>query len=224
MQADGGNTTESLEMDIAFAEADDATVQALRRMVNVVYADCEGDLWEAGAAFERTNDEEIRGLLSRKELLVARTALADGQSGGAGPIAGCIHVHHAAPDSAADSADDPSTANEGELNDTHSSPTRVGEFGMLCVPAAARRRGVGAQLVLAAEAWAAAAGCGALRCELLMPRHHVHPHKQRCLVWYAKLGYGESGLYPFENKYPLLVERFGLKCPCDAHLLLKQLG
>ena len=74
------------EDDHAIAAGQPAQCAALTSLVNRIYAASEGDIWLAGAAFERTSEEEMERLLRAEEILV-------GTRGGV--VVGCIRWHFA---------------------------------------------------------------------------------------------------------------------------------
>ena len=72
------------EDEHAIAAGHPAQCAALTTLVNRIYAASEGDIWLAGAAFERTSEAEMERLLRAEEILV-------GTRGGA--VVGCIRWH-----------------------------------------------------------------------------------------------------------------------------------
>ena len=171
-----------------------AEAQTVTAVINTVYAVAEGDIWSAGPAFRRTNEEEVAGLLCANEILVA-----DDRNG---TVVGCIRWHAA-------------TSAQG-----------VAEFGMLCVQAAHRKAGLGAQLVREAERRARLAGYRMMQCELLVPCDgRPHESKDRLRRWYPTLGYklAADRIQPFEQAYPSLVASFGLARPSQCYYYEKRL-
>ena len=55
------------DVDIFPAEGEKISAECICLVVSMVYGDCEGDLWEGGAVFERTNSKEIAALLRQRE-------------------------------------------------------------------------------------------------------------------------------------------------------------
>ena len=182
--------------------ADDGHVGGVVAIVNMAYAAAEGDLWEVGAGFERTSVEEVAALIEKRELLVALIE---------GVVVGSIHCHLATANLPPGYEDAP-----------------VAEFGLLAVSERHRRNGVGRQLIASAELWGDQAGCRAVQCELLAPRHGVHQGplgKDRMRLYYAGLGYtlNEGRTKPFEEVYPALTATFRLARECDALFFEKAL-
>ena len=60
-----------------------------------------------------------------------------------------------------------------------------------------------------------------MRLEILHPRHFAYPYKEMLKKWYLKLGFQVVHDVHVEERYPELVESFGLACECDALLLTK---
>ena len=82
---------------------------------------------------------------------------------------------------------------EGELvgrlslmRDPHPASPHVADLGLM-VAASHRRRGIGSQLMRAAESWAARVGVTKLEL-------HVFPHNEPAIALYEKLGYEREGL------------------------------
>jgi GNAT superfamily N-acetyltransferase len=90
-----------------------------------------------------------------------------------GRIAGCAHVR----------ALDAATA----------------DLGLVSAEPGLRGRGVGRELVRAAEDLMRSRGTATAQLELLVPTGWAHPEKERLRAWYERLGYRVVRIAPFEE-------------------------
>jgi GNAT superfamily N-acetyltransferase len=97
----------------------------------------------------------------------------------------------------------------------------VAEFGMLAVAEHALGHGVGRTLLRECQARAKAAGCTALRLEILHPSGWQHPAKTRLEAWYRREGFLPSAAEDFGRMFPHL--QSSLACDCSFTVYLKQL-
>ena len=187
------------------SDADDAALVAhLVAMVNAAYTRgeglaSEGGMWK-GERVERTNAAEACALLRARKLVLCRPADAAGADAAvpAPCLAGSVLC-----DVAFDAA------------------ARVGELGMLCVDATCLGQGVGRLLMREAEATCVAAGCVAMRLELLSPSEFAHPVKVWLDGWYQREGYVKGALEDFASAYPRIAP---LLVPCVFTTYRKELA
>jgi GNAT superfamily N-acetyltransferase len=71
------------------------------------------------------------------------------------------------------------------------------DLGFVSVLPALWGGGAGRAIVDAAEDLARSRGATTMQLELLVPKHWVHPHKDRLRGWYTRLGYRTIGAAPF---------------------------
>lgn len=176
--------------------ADDAAlIDRLAFIVNQVYLETEGDMWNEG--FQRTNPEAIRTFIRDGELGVAY--LQDtprGLSASKGRPIGCFHLHPSPDATAAD-------------------------FGMFALDPVYRGTGFGRQILAFAEEHCRAAGRRVMRLELLFPTDSEHEFKVRLSTWYTRSGYKLVKLANFQDDYPDLAPL--LRRPCDYRVFEKRL-
>ena len=97
----------------------------------------------------------------------------------------------------------------------------VWEFGMLAAGDDVRGRGVGRELVAAAEALAVTAGGHTMQLELLVPLKWTQPTKVTLDAWYRRLGYRPTHRGSIEVDYPRLAPM--LATPCGYMIYRKPL-
>ena len=98
---------------------------------------------------------------------------------------------------------------------------KLAEFGMLVADRAYRGRGLGRQLVLAAEEYGRNNGALHMQLELLTPKSWVHPVKDFLHKWYTRIGYIPIKREPFEQSYAHLSAQ--LATPCNFTIYHKKL-
>lgn len=89
-------------------------------------------------------------------------------------------------------------------------------FGMLVSHPEYQGKGIGKQLVSAAENWALEQGCSKMCLELLSPKNYSTPHKNFLKAWYMRLGYVPKADIPYHHEDLLVVV-------CDFKLYCKEL-
>lgn len=113
--------------------------------------------------FNRVNIDDVVQMVEAGHLLVARLKGDD-----VGRIVGCVKI----------------------VPDVNGTKDGFGEWGCLAVAVEEQGKGVGSQLVDAAEEALRAAGCQTIQLELLTPIMWVQEHKERLRMRYTeKLGY-----------------------------------
>ncbi len=95
------------------------------------------------------------------------------------------------------------------------------EFGMLTADPQQRGKGIGRELVKAAENWGRQSGFKKMRLELLTPRHWKNESKEFLKVWYTRIGYKPAYTVPFEEEAPHRMDEFATDC--DFTVWLKDL-
>jgi GNAT superfamily N-acetyltransferase len=115
---------------------------------------------------------------------------------GDGRIAGCAHVRRL----------DATTA----------------DLGLVSADPEQRGRGVGRELVRAAEDLMRARGVTTAQLELLVPKRWEHPEKERLRAWYSRLGYRVVRTAPFEAVATHVASE--LTTPCEFLVFRKALS
>lgn len=195
----------SAEFNIAPSTPADAEASELVahivQIVNAAYTRGEQGMWKGECM--RTNDAEMKVLLSESKILLLRRSSTVASDNAAGAsftttsfLCGCIFVN----------------ASFGEA---------LGELGMLCVSETCLGRGLGRLLVSSAELYCKKNGCKQMRLELLTPRAFVHPVKAWLDGWYQRLGYVKGVTEDFGAAYPRIAPL--LACECNFTVYLKDL-
>ncbi|KAK7981312.1 hypothetical protein PG988_003550 [Apiospora saccharicola] len=162
---------------------DEALVARLTGIVNQVYFDTESDIFVEG--FQRTDEEEVRGIIQAGELAVAyllptltlTPEQQQQQQDQKRQAIGCIRIR--------------------QVSDS------VGELGMMALDPAHQGGGKGSALVRFAEQHMKdTLGLPISRLELLVPSGFHHAFKARLQGWYDKLGYRVVRLGVFQDEYP----------------------
>jgi GNAT superfamily N-acetyltransferase len=193
------------------SDADDADLLAhLVAMVNAAYTRgeglaSEGGMWK-GERVERINTAEACALLRARKLVLCR------------PTAAAADAAAAAADAAVPA---PRLAGSVLCDVAFDAAARVGELGMLCVDATCLGQGVGRLLMREAEATCVAAGCVAIRLELLAPSEFQHPVKAWLDAWYQREGYAVGDCEDFASAYPRIAP---LLVPCVFTTYRKELA
>ncbi|KAI9740035.1 MAG: hypothetical protein M1818_004786 [Claussenomyces sp. TS43310] len=99
---------------------------------------------------------------------------------------------------------------------------RTASLGMLAVGPGARGKGVGRDLVAAAEATARQRGYGVMQLEILRPTAGTHPGKEMLARWYRKLGYALVGVETPAEFVPGMEKL--LACECEFLVYRKDLA
>ena len=113
---------------------------------------------------------------------------------------------------------------EGVLvGSAHVRPLDAGTADLGMVSAAPGRwgRGIGRDLVHAAEGLMRSRGVTTMQLELLVPKGWVHPQKKRLRSWYEWLGYEVVGTAPFEQVAAHLASQLAI--PCEFLIFRKSL-
>ncbi|KAK8127165.1 hypothetical protein PG984_008273 [Apiospora sp. TS-2023a] len=157
---------------------DDALVARLTGIVNQVYFDTESDIFVEG--FQRTDEQEVRGIIQAGELAVAYLLpipTPDQQQQQQRQVIGCIRIRR--------------------VSDS------VGELGMMALDPAHQGGGKGSSLVQFAEQHIRETlKLPISRLELLVPSGFHHAFKARLQAWYDKMGYRVVRLGVFQDEYP----------------------
>ena len=162
-----------------------ADKDALMKMVNEVYEQCEGHLWIAH--HQRLSEERFTSYHSNKQLLIAETRdtssyhsnkheqllIAETRDTS---IVGCVVMSECG-------------ANGRELS-------------MLVVKPECRGQGIGLQLVDHVISTARSEQCEYVRLELLYPSHQPDPWKQRLRKWYESIGFQFARNEDFKLHFP----------------------
>lgn len=178
-----------------YAADDEALIERLVSIINQVYLETEGDMWNEG--FLRTNPEAIRVFIRAGELGVAYIQdTPRGSSVSKGRPVGCFHLRPSPDATAAD-------------------------FGMFALDPVHRGTGLGRQMLAFAEEHCRAAGRRVMRLEVLFPTDSEHTFKARLSAWYTRAGYELVKLAVFQDGYPELAPL--LRRPCDYRVFEKRL-
>jgi GNAT superfamily N-acetyltransferase len=100
-------------------------------------------------------------------------------------------------------------------------PARA-DLGLVSADPELRGRGVGRQLVHAAEELARSRGVATMQLELRVPTAGAHPEKERLRAWYTRLGYRIVRSAPFEEFAANAAS--GLAVPCEFLVFQKLLA
>lgn len=92
----------------------------------------------------------------------------------------------------------------------------IGQFSMVVSDENLRGRGIGGQLIKAAENWALERGCHTMSLCLLTPSEWKQPHKEFLKAWYERLGYQPQFKQEFDDVSILIT-------PCDFTVYYKAL-
>ena len=173
-------------------------------LVNKVYQDSEGKLWQEGHA--RTTNLEISNLIRSGSFAFAYldekwangTSQVERQSqGGHGKrlIIGCIYAKLLSP--------------------------TLGDLGVLALDETYRGGGLGSDLVHYAEDYCRQKGCTVMQLELLVPTTFELGMKKRLQDWYTRMGYQVVRLADFQEAHPSLAP--DLLAPVDYKIFEKPL-
>lgn len=161
----------------------DATVARLTGIVNRVYFDTESDIFVEG--FQRTDEQEVRGIIQAGELAVAYLLYAPSPE----------QQHHEQPQQQERQAI--GCIRIRQVSDA------VGELGMMALDPAHQGGGKGSALVRFAEGHMQnTLKLPISRLELLVPSSFHHAFKARLQAWYDKMGYRVVRLGVFQDEYP----------------------
>lgn len=231
MAADGVNNIRIETADVSLV-ADVTTLHSLVDQINHQYQLTEGNLWKAGDQFKRTTPQEVAEYCRLGQLIVA---WVPGDCVPVGSV--CITAVHSPKKKQSDvddnqngekkvqgeeSIDGPKQENCENLASSSSSSLPVwAELGMLAVRPEFEGNKIGTLLIEGAVSWTMKAGISYLGAELLRPRGWKHEYKERLLAWYQRLGFRIAEEAAMEERFPHLVETFGLAGPSNLTILLK---
>ncbi|MEC7985406.1 MAG: GNAT family N-acetyltransferase [Myxococcota bacterium] len=89
----------------------------------------------------------------------------------------------------------------------------IAEFGLLVAHPELRGKGIGRDLVTAAENYGRERGARVMQLELLTPKDWEHPVKRFLHRWYTRIGYVPIRTEPFARSYGHLADH--LSTPCN---------
>jgi ribosomal protein S18 acetylase RimI-like enzyme len=96
------------------------------------------------------------------------------------------------------------------------------ELGLVSADPEQRGRGVGREVVRAAEDLMRSRGVATAQLELLVPQGWMHPEKERLRAWYSRLGYRVMRTAPFEEVATHAASE--LTTPCELLVFRKALS
>ena len=88
----------------------------------------------------------------------------------------------------------------------------IADLGLVSADPDQRGRGVGRELVRAAEELMRSRGLTTAQLELLVPEGRVHPEKDRLRAWYSRLGYRVVRTAPFEEVATHAASQLATRC------------
>jgi len=187
-----GFMAESFTISVSSAaDANSNAVELCVELVNAAYGRGEEGMWKSGNKAARTNHAEMAAHLAEGNILIARER--EGIGSEAVRITGCIFVNSAF-------------------------AAGTGELGMLSAASDCLGRGLGKQLVQAAEQHCRLAGCAHMRLELLTPRDFCHPTKAWLDRWYQRMGYTKGQPDDFGRAFPRIAPLLACECVFTAYL------
>jgi GNAT superfamily N-acetyltransferase len=96
------------------------------------------------------------------------------------------------------------------------------DLGFVSAAPGHRGRGIGRELVRAAEELVRSRGARTMQLELLVPQGWVHPEKDQLRAWYVRLGYRITRAAPFDEVAVHASSQ--LATPCEFLVFRKPLG
>lgn len=201
------------------AARDTAVVHHLTTLINAVYQDAEGELWQGAVA--RTDADEVAAVIGAGQMIVARGTLQSPEHAGDGdddPADG----HRA--EEAAGGRGNLGASAEGPIIgvvQAHADGGR-GWFGMLAVDPGYRGAGIGRALVRAAEELVADAGGTEVEISVIMATDDSFAPKTELSRWYQRLGYVPVETVSVAEAIPGMETM--LAVPCHMQILRKTLS